>query len=104
MPFELVQSPDGYVALLDGAQAAEVVYDPQFRAWTITADRDRFAAPVNLPGVFRGLFTHEVKTLGDVFRFFGVPLPGSAEVERSLIDIAHHRGTTILDRLERDAA
>ncbi|MCE4223442.1 hypothetical protein HCU64_06735 [Methylobacterium sp. C25] len=96
MGFSLQKSPDGWVALLHGDQAAEIVHAPHFRAWTIEADRVRYPAPADLPGVFRGCHSHEVKALGDVFRFFGVPLPGVAEAEVSLIQFAHRRGMQLL--------
>ncbi|GLS45102.1 hypothetical protein [Methylobacterium brachythecii] len=104
MPFEIIKSPDSRNILLDGAQAAEAVYDPHYRAWTIEADRARYPAPADLPGVFRGCHSHEVKAFGDVFRFFGVPLPGVAEAEQSLIEIGRDRVLEVFDRLERDAA
>lgn len=104
MGFRLSQSPDGYDVLLDERQAAEIVQAPRYGVWTIEADRERFPAPADLPGVFRGCHSHEVKALGDVFRFFGVPLPGVAEAEQSLIEIGRDRVLEVFDRLERDAA
>lgn len=70
-----VYDGDGEVAIFG--------FDPHTKAWWIAPDADRFPTLDSLPAIFGCRFDIHLKLFGDVYAFFGVPLPGTALVHEA---------------------